>query len=365
MALDDYYLLGRSGLRVSRLALGTMNFGTAGFHAPYGKTEDEARAIFRAYIDAGGNFLDTADFYTAGESERILGKLIAESGIRERMVLTTKATNSVDPGDPNAGGNGRKHLIRAVEASLRRLGTDYLDLFLLHTWDRITPVEEVLRTLDDLTRAGKIRYAGLSDVPAWYAARAQTLADAHAMTPMVNLQLPYSLVERTIETEHVPVGQQLGLGITAWSPLGSGFLTGKYRRDDAQGVAGDGRLTGDGAPVRAWSDRHWDLLKTVESVADKLGVTMAQVAINWVATQPGIASAIVGASSPEQLQASMKALDFELPDELRTALDEASAVPPESVYRMFTPAYQGWLVNPDAKVADKPVGYRPPVLNWN
>ena len=365
MALDDYYLLGRSGLRVSRLALGTMNFGTAGFHAPYGKTEDEARAIFRAYVDAGGNFLDTADFYTAGESERILGKLIAESGIRERMVLTTKATNSVDPGDPNAGGNGRKHLIRAVEASLRRLGTDYLDLFLLHTWDRITPIEEVLRTLDDLTRAGKIRYAGLSDVPAWYAARAQTLADAHAMTPMVNLQLPYSLVERTIETEHVPAGQQLGLGITAWSPLGSGFLTGKYRRDDAQGVAGDGRLTGDGAPVRVWSDRHWDLLKTVESVADKLGVTMAQVAINWVATQPGIASAIVGASSPEQLQASMKALDFELPHELRTALDEASAVPPESVYRMFTPAYQGRLVNPDAKVADKPAGYRPPVLNWN
>jgi aryl-alcohol dehydrogenase-like predicted oxidoreductase len=365
MALDHYYLLGRSGLRVSRLALGTMNFGTAGFHAPYGKTEDEARAIFRAYVDAGGNFLDTADFYTAGESERILGTLIAEAGIRERMVLTTKATNNVDPGDPNAGGNGRKHLIRAVEASLRRLGTDYLDLFLLHTWDRITPVEEVLHTLDDLTRAGKIRYAGLSDVPAWYAARAQTLADAHAMTPMVNLQLPYSLVERTIETEHVPVGQQLGLGITAWSPLGSGFLTGKYRRDDAQGVAGDGRLTGDGAPVRAWSDRHWDLLKTVESVAGKLGVTMAQVAINWAATQPGIASAIVGASSPEQLQASMKALDFELPDELRTALDEASAVPPESVYRMFTPEYQGWLVNPDAKVADKPGGYRPPVLNWS
>ena len=365
MALDDYYLLGRSGLRVSRLALGTMNFGTSGFHAPYGKTEDEARAIFRAYVDAGGNFLDTADFYTAGESETILGKLIAEAGIRERMVLTTKATNSVDPGDPNAGGNGRKHLIRALDASLRRLGTDYVDVFLLHTWDRITPVEEVLHTLDDLTRAGKIRYAGLSDVPAWYAARAQTLADTQSLTPMVNLQLPYSLVERTIETEHVTVGQELGLGITAWSPLGSGFLTGKYRRDDVQGVTGDGRLTGDGAPVRSWSDRHWDLLKTVESVADKLGVTMAQVAINWVATQPGIASAIVGASRPEQLQSSIKALDFELPIELRTALDEASAVPPESVYRMFTPEYQGWLVNAGAKVADKPAGHRPPVLNWS
>jgi aryl-alcohol dehydrogenase-like predicted oxidoreductase len=365
MALDDYYLLGRSGLRVSRLALGTMNFGVAGFHAPYGKNEDEARAIFRAYVDAGGNFLDTADFYTAGESERILGKLIAEAGNRERMVLTTKATNSIDPGDPNAGGNGRKHLIRALDASLRRLGTDYVDVFLLHTWDRITPVEEVLRTFDDLARAGKIRYAGLSDVPAWYAARAQTLADAHGLTPMVNLQLPYSLVERTIETEHIPAAQQLGLGVTAWSPLGSGFLTGKYQRDDAQGVSGDGRLTGDGAPVRAWSDRQWELLKTVESVADKLGVTMAQVAINWVATQPGIASAIVGASSPDQLRASVGALDFELPDELRAALDEASAVPPESVYRMFTPAYQGWLVNPDAKVADKPAGYQPPVVNWS
>ena len=364
MALDDYYLLGRSGLRVSRLALGTMNFGQSGFHAPYGRTEDEARAIFRAYVDAGGNFIDTADFYTAGESERILGRLIAEAGVRERMVLTTKATNSVDAGDPNAGGNSRKHLIRALDESLRRLGTDYVDLFLLHTWDRITPVDEVLRTLDDLTRAGKIRYAGLSDVPAWYAARAQTLADAHSLTPMVSLQLPYSLAERTIETEHVAMAQQLGLGITAWSPLAGGFLTGKYRRDDTHGVTGDGRLTGDGAPERTWTEQHWDLLATVRGVADKLGVTPAQVAVNWAATQPGIASAIVGASRPEQLESSIAALGFELPADLRAALDEAGAVPPDSVYRMFTPQYQGWLVNPGAKVADKPAGYQPPVLNW-
>ncbi|MGW7683151.1 aldo/keto reductase [Kribbella sp. NPDC054772] len=364
MALDDYYLLGRSGLRVSRLALGTMNFGQAGFHAPYGKTEDEARAIFRAYIEAGGNFIDTADFYTAGESERILGRLIAEAGVRERMVLTTKATNSVDTGDPNAGGNSRKHLIRALDESLRRLGTDYVDLFLLHTWDRITGVDEVLRTLDDLARAGKIRYAGLSDVPAWYAARAQTLADAHSLTPMVSLQLPYSLIERTVETEHVPMAQQLGLGITAWSPLGGGFLTGKYQRDAAQQMAGEGRLTGDGAAGQSWTDRQWDLLTTVREVADKLGVTMAQVAVNWAATQPGVASAIVGASRPEQLESSIAALDFELPAELRAALDDASAVPPSSVYRMFTPEYQGWLVNPGVKVADKPVGYQPPVLNW-
>jgi aryl-alcohol dehydrogenase-like predicted oxidoreductase len=360
MALDDYYLLGRSGLRVSRLALGTMNFGTAGLHAPYGKTETESAAIFNTYVDAGGNFLDTADFYTAGESERILGQLIVERNLRDRMVLTTKATNSVDPGDPNAGGNSRKHLIRALDDSLRRLGTDYVDLFLLHTWDRITPVDEVLHTFEDLTRAGKIRYAGLSDVPAWYAARAQTLADR----PLASLQLPYSLVERTIETEHVPLAQQLGLGVTAWSPLAGGFLTGKYQRDTA-GLTGEGRLNSEGTPGLERSDRQWELLTTIKDIADKLGVTMAQVAVNWAATQPGIAAAIVGASRPEQLETSIKALEFEFPADLRTTLDEASAVPPESVYRMFTPQYQGWLVTAGAKVADKPVGYHPPVTNWS
>ncbi|MDH2425285.1 aldo/keto reductase [Sphaerisporangium sp. TRM90804] len=363
MALDHYYLLGRSGLRVSRLALGTMNFGTGGFHAAYGKTEEEARPVFRRYIEAGGNLVDTADFYTAGESETILGNLVAEAKARERVVLTTKFTNSVDPGDPNAGGNGRKHMIRAVEASLRRLRTDYIDLFLLHTWDRITPVEEVVRTFDDLTRAGKIRYAGLSDVPAWYAARAQTYAEAHSLVPMVTLQLPYSLLDRSIELEHVAMAGTLGLGLTAWSPLGGGFLTGKYR-DTGQGVAGEGRLTGAGSPGQSWTDREWRLLAVLESVAGELGVSMAQVAVNWVATQPGVASAIVGASSVAQLDTSLAALDFELPVDLRARLDEASSVPPPSVYRMFTPAYQSWLVSPGVKVGDKPAEYAPPVRNW-
>jgi aryl-alcohol dehydrogenase-like predicted oxidoreductase len=362
--MDQYYLLGRSGLRVSRLALGTMNFGTGGFHAAYGKTQDEARAVFRRYTEAGGNFIDTADFYTAGQSETILGHLVREAGTRDRLVLTSKFTNSVDPGDPNAGGNGRKHMIRAVETSLRRLQTDYLDLFLLHTWDRVTPVEEVVRTFDDLTRAGKIRYAGLSDVPAWYAARAQTLAETHAQAPLVSLQLPYSLIDRAIETEHVAAGQTLGLGITAWSPLGGGFLTGKYRQDTGQEPSGDGRLSIAGTSGTEWAARHWELLKTVRSVAEKLDVSMAQIALNWVATQPGVAAAIVGASSPQQLDSTLAALDFELPAELRAELDEASAVPPASVYRMFTPAYQGWLVSPGVKLGDKPAGYQPPVRNW-
>lgn len=363
MTLDRYYLLGRSGLRVSPVSLGTMNFGTDGYHAAYGKTIDDVRPIFRRYLEAGGNSIDTANFYTAGESETILGTLIAEAKVRDRVVLTTKFTNSVDPGDPNAGGNGRKHMIRALDDSLRRLGTDYVDLYLLHTWDRITPVDEVMRTFDDLSRAGKIRYAGFSDVPSWYAAQGQTYADAHALTPAINVQLPYSLVDRTIETEHVAMGQTLGMGISAWSPLGGGFLSGKYRYDQ-KGPSGEGRLSIPGASGLALTDREWAILKPLGEVADELGVTMAQVAINWVATQPGIASAIVGASSVAQLDASIAAMDFQIPTELRDRLNDASAVPPQSLYKMFTPEYQHQLVSPKAMVGDKPTGYRPSVMNW-
>jgi aryl-alcohol dehydrogenase-like predicted oxidoreductase len=360
--MNDYYLLGRSGLRVSRLALGTMNFGTGGFHAAYGKTEAEAEPIFRRYLDAGGNFIDTADFYTAGESERILGRLIAKAGARDRLVLTSKFTNTVDPTDPNASGNGRKHILRALDASLRRLGTDYLDLYLLHTWDRITPVEEVVRTLDDLVRAGKIRYAGLSDVPAWYAARAQSYAEAHGLTPMVTVQLPYSLVARGIEPEFVPMAQSLGLGITAWSPIGGGLLTGKYRRN-GDAVTGDGRLGNPDAPGPEITDRDWKVVEALEAVAADLGRSMAQVAINWVVTRPAVASVIVGASSPAQLDGNLAALEFEIPADARRRLDEASAPHLPSPYSMFTAEYQSWVVSPGLGIADKPAGYAPPVVN--
>jgi aryl-alcohol dehydrogenase-like predicted oxidoreductase len=363
MAVDQYYLLGRSGLRVSRLALGTMNFGISGYHASYGKTIDESRPILRQYLDAGGNFIDTADFYTAGESETILGQLLAEAEVRDRVVLTTKFTNGMFPGDPNGGGNGRKHMVRALEASLRRLRTDYIDVYLLHSWDRLTPVEEVMQTFDDLVRAGKIRHAGVSDTPAWYAAQAQTFALANNLTPLIDLQLPYSLIERVIETEHIPMAQSLGLGVTAWSPLGQGFLSGKYHATD-RGVAGSGRLNVTGASALDLTDRDWQLLTPLAEAADKLGVTPAQIAINWVATQPGIAAAIVGASSAQQLAGTMAALDFDLPAELRATLDDASAVPPQSVYKMFTPEYQQLIVNPGVKVGDKPGGYSREVRNW-
>ncbi|MET8360271.1 aldo/keto reductase [Micromonospora sp. NPDC005171] len=360
--MNHYYLLGRSGLRVSRLALGTMNFGVDGFHAAYGKTEEEAEPIFRKYLEAGGNFIDTADFYTAGESEKILGRLIDRAGVRERLVLTSKATNTVDPSDPNASGNGRKHIMRAVEASLRRLGTDYIDLYLLHTWDRITPVEEVVHTFDDLVRSGKIRYAGLSDVPAWYAARAQSYAEAHGLAPMINVQLPYSLVGRGIEAEFVTMAQTLGMGLTAWSPIGGGLLSGKYRRT-GEGLTGTGRLTNPDAAGREISPSDWQVIEALESVAADLGRSMAQVAINWVATQPAVGSVIIGASSPEQLASNFGALDFEIPVDARRRLDEASAPTVGLPYGMFTPQYQSWVVSPGLGIGDKPAGYAPPVFN--
>jgi aryl-alcohol dehydrogenase-like predicted oxidoreductase len=353
--MNHYYLLGRSGLRVSRLALGTMNFGVDGFHQAYGKSEQEAQAILRSYLDAGGNFVDTADFYTAGESERILGRYLKSSHVRDRLVLTSKFTNTIDPVDPNASGNGRKHIVRALEASLRRLGTDYLDLYLLHTWDRITPVEEVVQTFDDLVRQGKIRYAGLSDVPAWYAARAQSYAEAHGLPPMITVQLPYSLVNRSIEPEFMPMAQSLGMGLTVWSPLGGGLLSGKYRRT---GTSGAGRL---GTPEIA--GRDWQIIEALDSVAADLGKPMAQVALNWAATQPAIASVVVGASGPQQLDGNLAALDFELPADLRERLDKASAPPVPAPYSMFTPEYQSWLVNPGLGIGDKPAGYAPPIFN--
>jgi aryl-alcohol dehydrogenase-like predicted oxidoreductase len=360
--MNDYYLLGRSGLRVSRLALGTMNFGVGGFHAAYGKTEKEAEPILRTYLDAGGNFIDTADFYTAGESERILGRLINQAGVRDRLVLTSKFTNTIDPADPNASGNGRKHVIRALEASLRRLATDYLDLYLLHTWDRITPVEEVVQIFDDLVRAGKIRYAGLSDVPAWYAARAQSYAEAHGLSPMIALQLPYSLINRFIEQEHVPMARSLGMGVTAWSPVDGGLLTGKYKAA-TDGITGAGRLGRPGARSLPITERDWQIIAALESVAADLGRPMAQVAINWAATQPGIASVFVGASSPQQLDSNLAALSFEIPADLRARLVKAGSPAPSLLYSMFTPEYQSALVNPGLGVGDKPAGYAPPIFN--
>lgn len=363
MSIDQYYLLGRSGLRVSRLALGTMTFGNGGIRGiggSWGADERTARAIFDRYIAAGGNFIDTANSYAGGLSERLVGAFVADSGLRDQVVIATKFSNSLSPGNPNAGGNGRKAMMQAVDASLKRLKTDYIDLYLLHTWDRMTPAEEVMRTFDDLVRAGKIRYAGLSDVPGWYAARAQTWAEAHTLTQPICLQLPYSLVERSIEHEFVPFAETLGLGITAWSPLAMGLLSGKYRAGSGE----EGRLSQDasGGGLGLFTERNTRILTVLERIAGEMGRSMAQVALNWCVNRPGIAAAIVGASRLSQLDDNLAALDFTIPAEFRSELEGATAIDAPYPYALFADDYQAAILNAGASVGDKPPSYRREIL---
>ena len=279
MNLTDYRTLGRSGLVVSPLALGTMTFGKEG----WGADADASEAIFHAYTEAGGNSIDTADVYAAGRSEELLGRFIAEQKLRDKVVLATKFTFNLDETNPNTGGNGRKNIYRDLENSLRRLQTNYIDLYWLHFWDTVTPVEEVLQTLGDLQRAGKIRYFGLSDVPAWYAARAGALAQAHAAPGPIALQMEYSLVAREIEQEHLPLARECGLGMMPWSPLAGGFLAGKYTRP-AEGssakASGEGRLSGSNPfGDTKFTARNWDTLDALQAVAAELGRSPAQVAL--------------------------------------------------------------------------------------
>lgn len=356
MNRSEYFTLGRSGLRVSRLALGTMTFGT---DWGWGSDKDTARQLFNRYVEGGGNFVDTADLYTNGVSETWLGEFIRERQLRDHIVLATKFGFSGQPDNPNAGGNGRKHMLRAVEESLRRLGTDHIDLYLLHTWDMLTPVDEVMRTFDDLVRSGKVRHVGLSDVPAWYASRAQALAEFRGYEPVSALQLEYSLVERSVENEFIPLGLAHGMGTMVWSPLASGLLSGKYRPSQS-GQCGQGRLqtvSGSGNPAfEKFTDRNFAIVTELQAVASEAGRSMAQVALNWVANRPGVASVIVGATRLEQLEDNLAALDFSLPDELRVRLDQVSALPATFPYSFFTPGMQAMMAGSHV-VGDKPAGY--------
>ncbi|MBC7921225.1 MAG: aldo/keto reductase [Ferruginibacter sp.] len=348
MSLTDFRTLGHSGLIVSPLALGTMTFGTPRWGSP----DEVSEAIFSGYVDAGGNFIDTADIYAGGRSEELVGGFIADRGLRDKLVLATKFTWNASPGNPHAGGNGRKNIHRALESSLRRLKTDYIDLYWLHAWDMVTPVEEVLQTLGDLVRAGKIRYFGFSNTPAWYATKAATLATAHAAPGPIALQLAYALVERNIEREHLPAARECGLGITPWSPLAAGFLADKYQRTDA-GATGQGRLSGPNPfGNQLFTDRNWRVLDTLRTVAAQLDCPVAQVALAWVTAQPGITSPILGARKVEQLHDNLASLKISLtPEQLRT-LDEVSAPEPVNPYLIFTPeinrsifggnSVQGW-----------------------
>ena len=337
MKLDSYITLGKSGLKVSPLCLGAMTFGNG-----EGSNADEAtsRRIFDIYVEKGGNFVDTADGYTGGVSEQHVGKFIADTKSRDKIVLATKFTFNQSPGNPNAGGNGRKNIYRAIEASLKRLNTDYIDLYWLHAWDTMTPVEEVMSTIDALVREGKVRYFGLSDVPAWYGARAQTIAELRGTEKIAALQLEYSLLERSIEREHIPLARELGIGLCPWSPLGSGFLSGKYRRAVQDGEVR--RLDAlAGTPfARFDTERNRAIVEVLVDVAGEIGRLPAEVALAWVNTQPGVTSTILGASRPDQLEANIASLDVDIPPELRAKLDEASAIEPGNPYRFFEPFIQ-------------------------
>ncbi len=336
MSLTDFRTLGRSGLVVSPLALGTMTFGTPRWGSP----DEVSEAIFRAYVEAGGNFIDTADVYAKGRSEELVGGFIAARGLRDRLVVATKFAFNAESGNPHAGGNGRKNIHRALEGSLRRLKTDYVDLYWLHVWDMVTPVEEVLQSLGDLVRAGQVRYFGFSDMPAWYAVKAATLASAHAVPGPIAMQLAYSLVERNIEREHLPAARECGLGVCPWSPLAAGFLAGKYAREgEREGAAtGDGRLAGPNPfGNRLFTDRNWRVLDALRAVAAEAGRPMAQVALAWASARPGITSSILGASKLEQLHDNLASMDVRLAPEQLKALDDASKLDLGFPHDIFSP----------------------------
>lgn len=311
----NYKLLGQSGLRVAEVSLGTMTFGE---DWGWGANKDESRKIFEAYAAAGGNFIDTADGYTNGTSEQMLGEFVRSD--RERFVIATKYSFNGKPGDPNAGGNHRKHLVEALHGSLKRLGCDYVDLLWVHAWDELTPVEEVMRALDDLVRQGKVLYPGISDAPAWWVARANTIAELRGWTPFVGLQIEYNLVERTPERELLPMAGALGLGVTAWSPLASGLLTGKY----LDSSTGEKRL--EKAPsFEKLSDRNLAIVKEVVEVAQSLNRSPAQVALNWLRSKAGVIP-ILGARKFSQFQDNMACLDWTLPPEQAARLDAMSQI---------------------------------------
>jgi aryl-alcohol dehydrogenase-like predicted oxidoreductase len=314
-----YRLLGKSGLRVSEAALGTMTFGE---EWGWGAAKDEARKVYETYREAGGNFIDTANVYTNGSSERFVGEFIKDH--RHSIVVATKYGNAIPGNDPNAAGNHRKNMMQAVEASLGRLQTDYIDLYWIHVWDQMTPVEEVMRGLDDLVCQGKILYTGISDAPAWWIAQANTLAELRGWSRFVGLQIEYSLVQRTVERELIPMAKGLKLGVLAWSPLANGVLTGKYH---GEGKAETGRMASpEMQEYLPEQERTKRVIAGVKAVAEQTGRSMAQVALAWLRHRVVPVIPIIGARKVSQLQDNLASLDLELSADQLNMLDEASRI---------------------------------------
>ena len=319
MPLDHYVTLGHSGLRVSPFCLGAMTFGD---DWGWASSVADSESILASFIDRGGNFIDTTNAYTKGHSEKIIGDYVRQHGTRrDQLVIATKFFANLFPGDPNSGGANRKSIMAACDESLRRLQTDYIDLYWMHLSDRCTPIEETMRALDDLVTAGKVRYVGFSDTPAWKVAQAQVTAHFRGWAPLIALQIEYSLIERSVEGELLPMAAELGLRVTPWSPLRGGVLTRKYTRENVSTVT-----PGRGGRVTAYlNEPTFTILDTLQNVSEDVGAPLAAVALAWVQAKPGIASTIIGARTMDQLEQNLAGLDVTLDPAHVEALDALSA----------------------------------------
>lgn len=347
MQMTDYRSFGRSGLIVSPLALGTMTFGAG----RWGTDEATAHAIFQRYVEAGGNLIDTADVYSGGESEKMVGRFLADSGLRDRLVVSTKSGFPRSEGHPMHGGNGAFNIRAGIEGSLKRLGTDRIDLYWVHVWDQLTPAEEVLRTLSTAVAQGKILYYGFSNAPSWYVAKIATLAAAHGLPGPVGLQYAWSLVERGVELDLVPMSREFGLGMMPWSPLAGGLLTGKYGRDklteasrkatvpnSSDAISDQPRERLNGANPYGgmlFTEKNFQIIDVVRDIAEELRVPMVHVALAWVLHQPEMSSLLLGTSKPEQVTSNIAALSLNLNDEQLGRLATVSALPPLNPYFIF------------------------------
>lgn len=309
----NYKLFGKSGLRVSELALGTMTFGE---EWGWGSNKEESKKVFEAFANAGGNFIDTANRYTEGTSEKFVGEFIASD--RDHFVVATKYTLYTRKDDPNFSGNHRKNMMRSLDESLKRLKTDFIDLYWVHAWDYTTPEEEILRALDDMVRAGKILYIGISDTPAWIVSRMNTIAELRGWTQFVGLQIKYSLIDRTVERELLPMARKFDIAVTPWAVLGGGILSGKYNRNkDEQGRA---------QTFRSLKENDLKIAEEVIKISDEIGCSPSQVAINWVRQQPGVIIPIIGAKTETQLKDNIDCLKFSMNDGQIAKLNEASKI---------------------------------------
>ncbi len=315
-----YKLLGKSGLKVSELALGTMTFGE---DWGWGASKEQSFKMFEAFADAGGNFIDTAQNYTNGTSESFLGEFI--HGERDRFVIATKYSLTTNPADPNSGGNHRKSLVQALEGSLERLDTDYIDILYVHAWDGLTPLEEVMRALDDQVRRGRILYIGFSDAPAWVVSRAHTMAQLMGWTPFTSIQVEYSLVERSVERELLPMAKALNMAVTVWSPLAGGLLTGKYNAPTAEPKRWSHESPMSAAYV---NDRNLAIARVAIDIAFQVGRSPSQVAINWIRQKKSLGEMIpiIAGRNVNQFRDNLNCLDFELSPEHMKRLNDASAI---------------------------------------